>query len=109
MAMGENKDRVGQAIRTHTIVDGRDTVAGLGTAEAMSATDLYVDYIIITAETNNTGVITVGGSTVVAAENTRRGIPLNAGDTVSLGAVNLKDVYLDTTVNGDEVTYLYLQ
>jgi hypothetical protein len=63
--------------------------------------------VIITAETDNTGNITVGGSTVVAALATRRGIPLAAGDSVALEIDNLADVFIDSTVNGDGVTFAY--
>ena len=107
--MEHSKDKLTRAVYPLTIVDGRKVVASTATAEALSATDLVVNFIIITAETDNTGVITVGASTVVGAAGvTRRGIPLNAGDSISLGGVNLKDVYLSTTVNGDGVTYLFL-
>lgn len=102
------KDKYSRAVYPLTIADGRKTVAAAGTAEAISSETLIVDFVIITAETNNTGVIAVGASTVVAAVATRRGTPLEAGDTVSLGGVDLAKVYLDTTVNGDGVTYTYL-
>jgi len=64
-----------------------------------------VEWVAITAETDNTGVITVGGSAVVGALATRKGVPLAVGDSVTLPINNLSDVYLDTTVNGDGVTY----
>lgn len=89
------------------IGDGRKVVAAAGTAEAL-ATSTACKRVIIMAETNNTGVITVGGSTVVAALATRQGIPLNAGDSVTITIDNLSKIYLDTTVNGDGVTYYYL-
>ena len=106
--MTQSKDKLTRAVYPLDIVDGRKTVDAAGTAEALSASSLVADFIIITAETNNTGVITVGASTVVATIATRRGVPLNAGDTISLGGVDLADVYLDTTVSGDGVTYLYI-
>ena len=95
--------------KAHKIsADGRKVVAIAGTREALSSSRNRVDYVIITAETNNTGVVTVGADTVVAAEATRRGIPLNAGDTISLGGVDLANIWLDVTISGDGVTYLYL-
>lgn len=100
--------KLGQQVQPHTITDGRKTVSTAGTAEAMASSSTLVDFITITAETNNTGVVTVGASTVVAAVATRRGIPLNAGDIIVLGGVDLAELYLDVTVNGDGVTYLYL-
>ena len=101
-------DRIGRSIAKSTIVDGRKTVSSAGTAEALASSSTLVSYVIITAETNNTGIVTVGASTVDETIASRRGIPLNAGDTISLGAVDLADVYLDPAQDGDGVTYLYL-
>lgn len=103
------KDRIGRGVAVAVIVDGRKVVAAEGTAEAIADSSTIVSYIIITAETNNTGLIVVGASTVDATLASRRGIPLNAGDTISLGAIDLAEVYIDSTVTGDGVTYLYLQ
>ena len=88
------------------ISDGRKTVSAAA-AEALASSTL-AKVVIITAETDNTGVIVVGGSTVVALLATRRGTPLFAGDSIVLEIDNLADVYLDTTVSGDGVTYTYL-
>ena len=88
------------------IGDGRKTVTTAGTAEAL-AVSTAAKAVIITAETDNTGYVVVGGSTVVAALATRRGTPLNAGDSVTLEIDNLADIYLDVTVSGDGVTYIY--
>jgi hypothetical protein len=89
-----------------TIGDDRKTVTTAGTRVAL-ASSTACKQVIITAETDNTGNITVGGSTVVAALATRRGIPLAAGDSVALEIDNLADVYIDSTVNGDGVTFAY--
>lgn len=100
-------DQVVQVLETITLLgDGRKTVATAGTAEALAASTA-VKYVVITAETDNTGVICVGSSTVVAALATRRGIPLEAGDSTVIPIDDLADVYIDTTVNGDGVTYVY--
>ncbi len=107
--MDVSKDKLLRDVYSLTIADGRKVVAEVATAEALESAKNVVNFVIITAETNNTGIITVGASTVVGAVGTRRGTPLNAGDTVSLGGVDLNEVYLDTTVNGDGVTYLYIK
>lgn len=88
--------------------DGRKTVATGGTAERLSSTATRCRSLIITAETDNTGVIVLGGSTVVASLATRRGTPLAAGESISLDVSDLSVVWLDTTVNGDGVTYTAL-
>ena len=89
-----------------TIGDGRKTVATAGTREAL-AVSTSCEKVDITAEIDNTGIIVVGGSTVVAALATRRGIPLYAGDTYSFEIDNLADIYIDATVSGDGCTYTY--
>lgn len=88
------------------IGDGRKVVTTAGTALALD-TSTPCKKVTITAETDNTGIIVVGGSTVVAALATRRGTPLNAGDSYEFDIDNLADVYLDTTVNGDGVTFTW--
>lgn len=86
--------------------DGRKTVTTAGAAEALAGSTAC-KWVLITAETDNTGIVVVGSSSVVAALATRRGVPLSAGDTVSINIDNLADISLDVTVNGDGVTYTY--
>jgi len=89
-----------------TVTDGRKVVATAGTKEAL-ATSTACKEVVITAETDNTGIVTVGAAaTVVAALATRRGIPLSAGDSIVLQTDNLADIGLDVTVSGDGVTYV---
>lgn len=88
------------------IADDRKVVTTAGTRVTL-ASSTACEQVVITAETDNTGIVVVGGSTVVAALATRRGIPLYAGDTITLEIDNLADVYLDSTVSGDGVTYAY--
>ena len=90
-----------------SIQDGRKTVAASATAERLAAST-PCNYVEMTAETDNTWIIVVGGSTVVAALATRRGIPLSAGESMGFLIKDLQEVWLDTTVNGDGVTYIYL-
>ena len=87
--------------------DGRKVVAAAGTAETLVASSTPCREVTITAETDNTGVIAVGASTVVAALGTRRGTPLLAGDSDNQGVVDLALVFIDSTVNGDGVTFRY--
>ena len=87
------------------VSDGRQVVTTAGTRVALSSTSSIFDEVDITAETDNTGVIVVGASTVVAAQATRRGTPLDAGDTKTFRNVDLKEIYIDSTINGDGVTW----
>lgn len=89
-----------------TIVSGRKTVTNAGTAVRVS-TDAQCKYVVITAETDNTGIICIGDSGVKAALATRTGIPLGSGDTIILELANLNDLYMDSTVSGDGATILY--
>ena len=93
---------------------GRQTVTTAGTAVALSSTASSFTALTICAETDNTGVIVVGNSDVVAVLASRKGIPLNAADCYTLdlnvGKLgNLNTVYIDSTVNTDGVTYHYQQ
>lgn len=90
-----------------TIADGRKTVTVAGTAEPLSATSVACKKILITAETDNTDIVVVGSSTVVAALATRRGIPLYPGDPVAFGIDDVADVYIDSLVDGEGVTFIY--
>lgn len=89
-----------------TLGDGRKVVAAAGTRETLGAATIRK--VFITAETDNTGIVVVGGASVVAALATRRGLPLSAGDTVEIDVTELANVYLDVTVSGDGVTYFWL-
>lgn len=89
-----------------TIGDGRKVVTTAGTRVTL-ASSTACKQVAITAETDNTGIVVVGGSTVVAALATRQGVPLYAGDSITLDLDNLADIYIDSTVNGDGVTYVY--
>ncbi len=89
------------------IGDGRKTVATAGTAEALAAST-PAKVVFITAETDNTNPVTVGGSTVVGAEATRRGTPLYPGETITLLCDDLADIYVDAITNGEGVTFTYL-
>ena len=88
------------------IADGRKTVTTAGTRVTL-ASSTACKQVIITAETDNTGYVVVGGSTVVAALATRSGTPLNPGDSIAIEISNLSNVYLDAVVSTDGVTYTY--
>lgn len=89
------------------IADGRKVVVSAGTPVSLVSLRACRT-LIITAEANNTGVIVVGSSTVIADLATRRGVPLNPGDSVCLNVRRPNEVYIDSTVSGDGVTFVYL-
>lgn len=59
--------------------------------------------VVMTAKATNTGVIWVGGSTVAAGA----GIPLVAYQQFEIDIQDLATVFIDSTVNGEGVTYVY--
>lgn len=97
------------------------TVTTAGTRVAVSATDLYVTSVYFEAKSTNTGVIFVGDSSVSSALYVTRlaagaGFSLSAADGTGKassssggGEINLKEVYLDSSVNGDICMVGYLQ
>jgi len=87
--------------------DGRKIVTTAGTAEKLVSTATSCKWVIIVAEEDNTGTIVIGSSTVVAAKATRRGVPLNAGDSIMILIDDLSKIYIDSTVSGEGVTFIY--
>lgn len=87
-----------------TLSDGRKVVTSAATAVVLAASTIIKE-VLITAELNNTGVICVGGSGVIAAESTREGTPLEPGESMRIVTSNLANIYIDSTVNGDGVSY----
>jgi len=87
------------------IADNRKVVTTAGTRVQLTAA--MASIITITAETDNTGNIAVGGSTVVAATGSQRGAILGPGDSITLPVEQISDIYIDSTVSGDGVTYVY--
>ncbi len=85
-----------------TLSDNSQNVTTAGTRVQLSA--VACKKIIITAKAANTGTIWVGGSTIAA----NRGIPLVALQNVTLEVSNVSAVYIDSTVNGEGITYAYL-
>lgn len=87
---------------------GRATVASAGTANRVTTTSTDITEVILTAETDNTGIIAVGGAGVIAALATRTGTPLLAGESIVLAEDNLTNIWIDSTVTGDGVTYQWV-
>lgn len=91
--------------------DGRRIVTTAATSVAMSTSDIPFHELTVCAEKDNTGVIAYGTSPI-ALLATREGIPLDAGDcytdkydSFSIKAGNMNSVRIDSTVNGDGVTF----
>lgn len=89
-----------------TIGHGVTTVTTAGTDVALAASTAC-KRITIQAQTDNTGVIAVGGSGVDATVATGTGILLFPGDAYELDIDNLADVFIDSSVNGEGVRYTW--
>lgn len=89
------------------LTSGRTVVASAGTRVQVVTVQTPVYRCTITAETDNTGAVVVGGSGVIASLSTRVGVPLNPGDSYELEISDLSKVYLDAETSADGVTYNY--
>lgn len=88
---------------------GVKTVTTAGTDVALSSTSTAVKWVIVQAQTDNTGWIAVGTEGVDATEATGTGVLLDAGESVTIPMDDLKNVYIDSTVDGEGVRYTYGQ
>jgi len=89
------------------IKHGVKVVATAGT-HLVLADDTACQVVIIQAQTDNTGAIAVGADEVDATIATGNGIILYSGDSITLPVANLADVYIDSTVSGEGVRYIYI-
>jgi hypothetical protein len=102
-----SRNAIAQEQGYSTIGDGRTTVTNTGTRVQLSLTSVPCKKVVITGEDDNTGVVVVGGATVVAAQATRRGTPLVALQSDVFFVDNLNKLYIDATVSTEGVTYVY--
>lgn len=84
-----------------TVANGKTTVTTAGTRVVL-ASSTAVKSVSIKALATNTGTIYIGSSSVSSSN----GFQLAAGDTVSLDIANLNTVNIDSSVNGEGVSYL---
>lgn len=89
------------------VADGLQLVAVAGTAEPLVATSTPCRMVEIQARPENTDVVVVGASTVVAAAGTRRGIALVPNASVQIRVTDVADLYIDAVVSGEGVSFLY--
>ena len=88
-------------------ISGQKTVASAGTAEALASLPINGPLIVKALDTNpNPVAIGNDGSNDITLSN---GLRLSAGEEVYLGYVgNLASIYLDSTTNGEGVSWLSL-
>jgi len=84
------------------ITSGSKNVTTAGTREALGAST-PITSVTLTANESNTGVIYVGGSTV----DSTNGNPIWAGEVARVVIDDLAKVFIDSSVNGEGVTFNY--
>lgn len=84
-----------------TVFNGKTTVTTAGTRVALAGSTT-VKSVTIKALAANTGTMYVGNATVASTN----GFALAAGDTISMDIADLATVNIDSSVNGESVTYL---
>lgn len=89
-----------------TIGDGFKLIPTAGTRVALASSTVS-KRATVCSHASNTGVVAVGGTTVVAALASQQGVALNAGDCYSLSIDNLSDINVDTTISGSTATFTY--
>lgn len=89
------------------VKDGRKVVASAGTAERLVASNTNCRRVTVMALLENTDMVVIGGSTVVASATTRQGIPLSAGASITLDVEDLYPYFVDAVVSGEGVSFLY--
>jgi len=88
------------------IGSGKKTITTAGVKETLVSSSTPCKEVLIMALPSNTGEIWVGDSNVSATNKV--GIVLYKNDAVSIQIDNLQKIYLDATVSGDGVSYIYL-
>ena len=87
--------------------NGRVVVATAGTAVPLVGVSTPATQVVVTAETDNTDTVVIGGSSVIAAIGTREGVPLLGGDSITIDIDDLNKIYVDSVVSGEGVTFIY--
>ena len=85
-----------------TIYHGQKTVTTAGTEVALASSQAILSGVRIKALAANTGIIYVGANPVTSST----GFALAAGEEVFVEVANLATVYIDSSVNGEGVSYI---
>lgn len=90
-----------------TIAGGRKTVTTAGTRVVLAAST-SCKRVKVQALSDNTDLVYVGGSDVVAADNTENGFGLYATNSAEFEVNNLNLIYIDSRVSGEGVSFVYV-
>lgn len=90
---------------------GTKTVTTAGTAVALTATSTDATTLVVCGDSGNTGKIVVGAAPVGTA-GAQQGIVLNPGSCASIAVdpskIDISTVKVDSTVNGEEASYFWM-
>jgi hypothetical protein len=87
-------------------MSGQTTVTTAGTEVQLNANQAC-NSVIIKALSTNTGIMYVGNDGANAVSSST-GYPLNKDEYVVLEVLNLNNVYVDASVNGEKVAWIIL-
>lgn len=95
---------LGMAV-TNTVGDGSKTVTTAGTRVQLTSSNVPCRKVKVIALAANTGTIWVGGATVASG----RGEPLVSQQSTDwIETTNVSNIYIDSTVNAEGVSYIYV-
>lgn len=81
-------------------------VAAAGTPERLSATSIRCSAVVVTARPGNTGTIAYGQTNAVrATAGSEVGSTLAAGQSVTYPIFDAMELWIDTEINGEGVSY----
>lgn len=89
----------------NAITSGVKTVTTSGTPVQLSATSVGCKRVDIVAQSGNNGVCYVGGSNTLAS--TQTGVPITPLGSYTFFITDLSSVWVDSTVSGDKVSFVY--
>jgi hypothetical protein len=84
------------------VVHGQKSVTTVGTRVTLGSTTSLKFGVTIKAKVGNTGSIYVGSSAVTSSN----GYVLAAGESVFVGVADLASIYIDSSVNGEGVSFV---
>jgi len=84
------------------IQNGQKYVTTAGSRVALASSTTIYHSVTIMSQSGNSGWIYIGNSSV----SNSNGYILDAGDTIELKIANLSTIYIDSSVNGEGVSYI---
>lgn len=93
------------------IYEAKKSIASTATPEVLGGDVDFYDCVVC-ADTNNTGVVALGGYAPEATAGSQKGTILSAGECRYYGGPdskngNLSKIYADVSVNGEDVSIEY--